>query len=213
LERVPAGGQAVLTFDDGPDQDATPAVLSALAETGSHATFFLLGEQIDCFPGLVAEIVGGGHELALHGYHHRCHERIAAESSRADIVRGLEQLEQVAGIRPRWFRPPYGRPSGASVEMCRKLGLELVYWSAWGIDWERGSPERIARQVCRDLDDGAIVLLHDSARYAERPSAQPTADAIRHIAAIAHERELALVTLSEGLQVGLQSHVEEASKV
>src|SRR6478735_8841044 len=42
VERVPAAGQLVLTLDDGPDPDATPAVLDALACSGERATFFIL---------------------------------------------------------------------------------------------------------------------------------------------------------------------------
>jgi hypothetical protein len=51
--------------------------------------------------------------------------------------------------------------------------------------------------VARDLDDGAIVLLHDSARYAVRPSAAETARAIEAIAARAAALGIELVTLGD----------------
>ena len=44
----------------------------------------------------------------------------------------------------------------------------MVYWSAWGMDWEPLAAERIAELVTRDLTGGAIVLLHDSPRYGAR---------------------------------------------
>ncbi len=78
--------------------------------------------------------------------------------------------------------------SETALATCRGLGLEPVYWSAWGLDWEDVAAERVAAVTCRDLDDGAIVLLHDSARYARRPSARPTADAISLIAKSARHR-------------------------
>ncbi|MFL5896099.1 MAG: polysaccharide deacetylase family protein, partial [Thermoleophilaceae bacterium] len=79
---------------------------------------------------------------------------------------------------------------------CADAGLTPVHWSAWGMDWEPLGPERIADLVVRDLDDGAIVLLHDSARYAPRASAAPTAEAIPMIAAAAAEHGLRLGPIS-----------------
>ena len=70
-----------------------------------------------------------------------------------------------------------------SYEAVRAVGLEPVYWSAWGMDWETISAERILDIVERDLEPGAIVVLHDSARYAHRPDVAPTVEAIPLIAA------------------------------
>jgi hypothetical protein len=44
--------------------------------------------------------------------------------------------------------------------------------------------------VTRDLSDGVVILLHDSARYAHRPSARATAAAIPAIAAAMADRGL-----------------------
>jgi peptidoglycan/xylan/chitin deacetylase (PgdA/CDA1 family) len=63
------------------------------------------------------------------------------------------------------------------------------------MDWEPIPAERIADTAIRDLAPGTIVLLHDSARYASRPSAVPTAEALPAILAAIRERELELVTL------------------
>ncbi len=67
-----------------------------------------------------------------------------------------------------------------------------MLWSAWGLDWESIGPDRIADLVLRDLEPGAIVLLHDSARYAPRESAQATALALWAIAEEAATRGIEL---------------------
>lgn len=197
IERVPAKGQVVLTFDDGPDSSPgeTPAILDALDSAEAKATFFLVGEQISESPDLVAEILRRGHEVGVHGQRHFRHDRVPAEESVADIEAGYAALVNATDATPRFYRPPYGKLSPAGAEACRRLGLEVAYWSTWGLDWEPLSGERIARRVNRDLDDGAIVLLHDSARYAVRPSAVETARAIEAIAARAAVLGLELVTL------------------
>jgi len=197
LERVEVADRVALTFDDGPDPDVTPVLLDALDAAGARATFFVLGEQLMRAPRLAGEIARRGHELALHGFAHDRHESLSDQGARDDLARGLGTVEAASGRRPRWYRPPYGRFSAASYAACRHLELEPVYWSAWGLDWEPLPAERIADLVVRDLEPGAIVVLHDSARYGRRDHVAPTLDALAIIAAEAHERGLALVSLSE----------------
>lgn len=197
IERVTLGKRAVLTFDDGPDSSpqGTLAVLDALDAAGAKATFFLVGEQIAGSPDLAPEILARGHEIGVHGQRHFRHDRVSSAESVADIEAGHAAVAEIAGAEPRFYRPPYGKLSAAGAETCRQLGLEVAYWSTWGLDWEPLPAQRISRRVNRDLDDGSIVLLHDSARYAVRPSALETARAIEQIAGRASELGLDLVTL------------------
>ena len=191
LERVLDG--VALTFDDGPDAAGTPPVLDALDAAGVKATFFLLGEQLMRDHGVAREARDRGHELGLHGFEHVDHDSLRPQAARDDLARALGAFEASLGIRPRFFRAPYGRFSEHSYEACLKLELEPVYWSAWGMDWEPLPADRIADLVSRDLEPGAIVLLHDSVRYAHRPDTRPTAEAIARIA----DSDLTFGTLSE----------------
>lgn len=197
LERVQSGGHAVITFDDGPDPDGTPAVLDALDGVGVHATFFMVGSDAQRHPQLAREIHLRGHEVALHCQEHRRQDRLRESESEDDVIRGFATLEDTIGASCTWYRPPFGRMTGAALGACRELGLTLVYWSAWGMDWEQMPAERIAEITSEELDDGAIALLHDSARYGRRPSALPTALAIPLIAAQAAAKGIELVSLGE----------------
>lgn len=200
IERLPDGDRRIcLTFDDGPDEDATPAILDALEAAGIPATFFVVGEQLMRHHGIARRAALAGHELALHGFKHERHQEMIPPDARDDVARGVGAFEAVTGAKPRFFRPPYGRFAEFSYKACDALGLEPVYWSAWGLDWEDIGPDRIAELVVRDLSGGAIVVLHDSPRYADRPSARPTAEAIAAIAAAAAERDLEWATLSEAM--------------
>jgi peptidoglycan/xylan/chitin deacetylase (PgdA/CDA1 family) len=196
LERVPGAG-AALTFDDGPDPDGTPLVLDALDAAGVRATFFVVGEQLMRHHGVAREVVARGHELALHGFEHVHHDTLPGRMAGDDVARAIGTFEAAVGHRARFFRPPYGRCNEHSHEACARLGLEVVYWSAWGLDWEAITAERVVDLVGRDLADGAIVLLHDSARYAHRPDVRATAGAIAGIAARAAELGVTLGPLGE----------------
>ena len=89
--------------------------------------------------------------------------------------------------------------SDGAARTCASLGMNVVYWSAWGLDWEEVGAARIADVVSDQLDDGGILLLHDSARHARRASAAPTADAVEIIAENARGRGISLISLGEAL--------------
>lgn len=191
VERL-GGEHAALTFDDGPDPDATPAVLDALDAAGVTATFFVVGEQLARHHALARETRARGHQLALHGATHPYHDELSPTAARDEVARGVGAFEAATGERPALFRPPYGRFSEHSFEACAKLGLTPVYWSGWGGDWDPIPAGRIADLAIRDLAPGVVILLHDSARYAVRDSAAATALAVPAIAAAAADRGLAL---------------------
>ena len=188
--------RVALTFDDGPDPEGTPAVLDALDGLGLKATFFMVGEQVKAAPMLAREVAARGHEVALHGATHRPHRELNPRESKDEPSYGLGTIEAATARRPRWFRPPYGVFNEHSYEAVGAVGLEPVYWSAWGMDWETISAERILDIVSRDLEPGAILVLHDSARYGHRRNVNATVAALPLIAHAAEERGLALGPLS-----------------
>jgi peptidoglycan-N-acetylglucosamine deacetylase len=178
---TPEGGVA-LTFDDGPHPDGTPAVLEALARAGAHATFFVVGEQVQRRPALVAEIVAAGHLVALHGYRHRLQLRLRAAEVGADIERGVESVRAAAGIDVTWHRPPYGIYSPAGLKFVRESGLRPLLWSRWGKDWRKfTTPSRIAARSTREIGAGDVILLHDADFYSARDSHRRTVEALKTI--------------------------------
>ena len=195
LERL-GEERVALTFDDGPDPDGTPAILDCLDQLGLKATFFMVGEQVKAAPMLAREVAKRGHEVGLHGGTHTSQRDLEDWKVKDEMAYGLGTLEVSAGRRPTRFRPPYGVFSEAGYEGCGALKLEPVYWSAWGMDWETISAERILDIVVRDLEPGAILVLHDSARYGHRPDVSATVEALPLIAAAAQQRGLVLGPIS-----------------
>lgn len=163
-------GHVALTFDDGPDPRSTPAMLRLLAERRVTATFFLVGTNVARYPGLAAEIAAAGHELAVHGLHHRLLLRYPPGRVRADLAAAHDLVATAAGAAPRWFRPPYGVLSGGAWTAARRLGMRTVLWTAWGRDWTgHATGSSVYRTVCRDLRGGGTVLLHDTASGTAAP--------------------------------------------
>ena len=169
----------VLTFDDGPHEEGTPAVLETLAGRGARATFFLVGEQVERRPHLARAIVEAGHEVGLHGHRHTLLLRRRARELAADFDRASKVIADATGVVPSLYRPPYGIFSAGALALVRRRGLRPLLWSTWGRDWERSAtPARIARRATRRLAAGDVVLLHDSDAYSSADSWRRTAAAL-----------------------------------
>jgi peptidoglycan/xylan/chitin deacetylase (PgdA/CDA1 family) len=152
-----------LTFDDGPDPVSTPRFLDALDELGVRATFFTLGSRVARAPGLAAETVARGHEMAVHGWSHRPQWLPTPGRDVQDLRRSVALVQATSGSRPRWFRPPYGVLTSGLWQAAHTLELRPVLWGAWGRDWIEGrSPDEIYRTVAPRLRGGVTVLLHDT---------------------------------------------------
>jgi polysaccharide deacetylase family protein (PEP-CTERM system associated) len=84
----------------------TRRVLDVFAECDVKGTFFVLGWVAERYPDLVRRIVGGGHELASHGYDHTRVIYMDPARLREDVQRTKSILEDIAGVSVRGYRAP-----------------------------------------------------------------------------------------------------------
>src|ERR1035437_9096154 len=93
-------GQIALTFDDGPNDAATPELLDVLARHGVRATFFAIGNFVRQRPEITRAVVAAGHLLGNHTMRHPSLPFQAAARVRqqlADCNAALEELTRGAG--------------------------------------------------------------------------------------------------------------------
>lgn len=188
---IPPGG-VLLTFDDGPHPEGTPAILDRLAARGIRAVFFVVGEQLSAQPDLGRRLAAEGHEIGVHGWDHRAEPCLLPTVSARGIRRTVEAVTGICGRPPRWYRPPYGVATVAALIAARRNGLSPVWWTRWGRDWSpRASPETIAAGLLgdrRSTRGGQVLLLHDSDRYGTPGSWRRTADALDRVIAVTRAR-------------------------
>jgi peptidoglycan/xylan/chitin deacetylase (PgdA/CDA1 family) len=152
-------------------------VLEALGS--APAVFFLVGEQVERFPALAAEIVSAGHEVALHGHRHHNQMRVTPWALREDLRRAADAIGAATGRTPALYRPPYGIFTPAGLALARGHAWTPLLWSRWGRDWRaHTSGAEIARLATRDVEAGDVVLLHDADWYSSAGSHRRTAAAV-----------------------------------
>jgi peptidoglycan-N-acetylglucosamine deacetylase len=86
--------------------DTTREILAFLAERGVRGTFFVVGEFAEQQSGLVKEIADGGHEVALHSYHHIPLTETDPETFRREIGAARACVEDLAGQAVVGYRAP-----------------------------------------------------------------------------------------------------------
>lgn len=188
-----------LTFDDGPDPRGTPEILDALdALGGVRATFFLLGSMLERAPALGRELVLRGHEVAVHGWYHRPQWYPAPARDLRELRRATEAVTALCGVRPHWYRPPYGVLTAGPALAARRLGLRSVLWTAWGRDWTAEATGASVYATARPgLTGGATLLLHDSDCTSAPDSWRATLAALPLIAAHCRAHSLTLGPLRD----------------
>jgi peptidoglycan/xylan/chitin deacetylase (PgdA/CDA1 family) len=167
FDEIPQGAgharkEVALTFDDGPWPGATDRVLAILRRLHVQATFFMVGRQVDAYPGIARRVAAAGHEIGNHSFDHPegfaalSDERVGAEMSDTNAL--LANL----GVTPTAFRPPGGSYDDAVVTTARSQSMRTVLWDVDPRDWVSGVPPKlIVSSVLHKVRPGSIVLLHD----------------------------------------------------
>jgi peptidoglycan-N-acetylglucosamine deacetylase len=190
-------GVCTFTFDDGPNPEWTPHVLAELARCGVTATFFVIGERVDCAPELARAAVDAGHDVELHCDRHIRHTELTDRELADDAQAGLAAFARAGLPKPTRWRPPWGVCTPATNRVAAEQALELVHWTIDTHDWRGDRSAEMLRAAERGLEDGAIVLMHDGlGPGALRAGVGETVELIAPLSELAQERGLRVLALS-----------------
>ena len=84
---------------------------------------------------------------------------------REEIANAQAILQQITGVRPRWFRAVVGMANPFVAGVLKDEGLTRVAWNARGFDAVVADPHRVLQGIERQLTPGAIVLMHEGAAH------------------------------------------------
>lgn len=160
FKRGRAREEIALTFDDGPDPVYTPRLLDLLRQYGAKATFFVVGVHAERHPDLLRRMAEEGHAIGIHNYVHKTNWLMRPGTVKKQIARTSEIIEQATGVKPVYYRPPWGI---VNLFDYANLGyLQIILWSAMFSDWrKRVGAERLTARMLKKLRPGEVLLLHD----------------------------------------------------
>jgi len=163
------------TFDDGPNERTTPAVLEALARYDVPATFFIVTKRIGGKRGrarraLLERELAEGHTIGSHTISHPNLTTLDEAGVIKEIDGSLRQLTFATGQPVGMFRPPFGAIGAAGLAHLHKRHLTEVLWSLDSKDFLLPNPKKLRARVGRLLAAGGrgVMLFHDTKRSTAR---------------------------------------------
>ena len=151
----------VLTFDDGPNEKITESVLKKLDEEKIKALFFCVGENISKNSQIVKSIMGEGHTIGNHTFHHNKMLKLSRAKLENEIRSFNEIMEEKFSYKTKYFRPPYGKFNLGLSRILKKHELRNVMWSLLTYDFEN-ELNKVKLAVENYLQLDSIIVLHDS---------------------------------------------------
>ncbi|MFG3141863.1 polysaccharide deacetylase family protein [Streptomyces sp. NPDC048211] len=153
-------GYVGLTFDDGPSNDHTPALLNALKQNGLRATMFNEGQFAASAPSQVQAQINAGMWVGNHSYTHPHLTQKSQAEIDSEVSRTQQAIAAAGGGTPKLFRPPYGETNSTLKAVEAKYGLTEVIWDVDSQDWNGASSDAIVQAVGR-LTNGQVILMHE----------------------------------------------------
>ena len=154
-----------LTFDDGPDPQATMFVLNELKKYNARATFFCVGKNVKEHFDIYKQIINAGHKPGNHTYNHLNGWK-TKDKIYLDDIRNASDI-----IDTHFFRPPYGKITKFQLKALqgKNFMLRPVMWDVLSGDFDlKISAENCYLNVINHSQPGSIIVFHDSLKAFSR---------------------------------------------
>lgn len=155
--------EIAISFDDGPNAEFSPKIVSVLAEYNVPATFFMIGKNIQGNEDIIRKIDAAGHTIGNHTFSHSFFIDFKSKTgfmyeldATSDIVYKLIQK------RMKFFRPPFGVTTPHLARASKALNYTIIGWNIRSLDTTSDEEEAIAKRVISQIKPGAIILFHDT---------------------------------------------------
>ncbi len=161
--------EVVLTFDDGPWPENTPAVLKALADNCLKATFFEIGEHATWHPEITKEVIAAGNtrrqpHLVAQGLGEKplCQRYRSRQGRDRNGRQRRAHAAADAPIAP-FFRFPDLQQPPALLSYLGERNIATFSTDLDSFDFKLRRPEQVIQSVMTKLKKRGkgIVLMHD----------------------------------------------------
>ena len=188
-----------LTFDDVPSPHNTEEILAILRDNSIRATFFMVGKNIEKFPGLARAVLTDGHQLANHSFSHKRMIFDSTEFCRNEILKTDKAIRALGFQDEIVFRPPFGKKLVSLPWVLSDLGKLTVTWDAESEDTEYQDPDVLEQNVMSRVRRGSIILFHDGGGRKDA-----TIKAVKSVVRILKAQGFTFLTVNELRRNGLR---------
>ncbi len=194
--------EVALTFDDGPNEPYTLQVLDILDRHNIKATFFMIGKNVEKFPATAGKVAEAGHVIGNHTYSHRGPLLNTPLQAAKEIQRAEDVIKKATSVNSLClFRPPYGATSRWVLRQAERGGYVISLWSVNAGDWRRADPRKITTKVVSEVEEGAIILMHDGRNLAAGHDRTSTVTALPGIIVLLKNKGYNFVTIPQLLEL------------
>ena len=157
--------EVVLTFDDGPWQGNTPAILKALADQCTKALFFNIGKHAGYYPEIVKQVAAAGHTVGTHTWSHKDLSKLTTDEGKLEIEKGIAAVSIALGNKPvaPFFRFPALRHPPELMKYMAERHMAMFSTDFDSFDFKMRKPEQVVKSVMDKLEKHGkgIILMHD----------------------------------------------------
>jgi peptidoglycan/xylan/chitin deacetylase (PgdA/CDA1 family) len=159
--------EVVLTFDDGPWVENTPAVLKALADECTTGIFFEIGKHATYYPEISKQVYAAGHTLGTHTWSHPdlTSKKYTDDQRKEEIEKGISAVKwALGGISPApFFRFPDLRHPPEMVTYLGTRNIAIFSCDLDSFDFKARNAKQVEDVIFKKLDKQGkgIILMHD----------------------------------------------------
>jgi peptidoglycan/xylan/chitin deacetylase (PgdA/CDA1 family) len=163
--------EVVLTFDDGPWPNNTPAVLKALDDECTRAVFFPIGKHATYHPEILRQVLAAGHTVGAHTWSHPNlnGKKMTEQMAKDEVEKGFSAVKWALGTDPSpFFRFPELQHNPSTVAYLGTRNVAIFSCDVDSFDFRRDTtPEKEINTVMTKLDKlgKGIILMHDFQKH------------------------------------------------
>src|SRR6476620_6852501 len=136
--------EVVLTFDDGPWPNNTPAVLKALADECTKGLFFTVGKHATYHPEILKQVAAAGHTVGSHTWSH-AHldsKKLTEPQMKEEIEKGFSAVKMAIGTAPApFFRFPGLGHTQAALGYLAWRNISVFLFDVDSNDFKSSGPD------------------------------------------------------------------------
>lgn len=146
-----------LTFDDGPSEDNTTAILDILKERNIRATFFVVGENVRKHPDVARRIVEEGHTIGVHCNNHDYKKLYkSVDSYLEDFQEACDAVYEVTGVEVKLFRFPGGSVNAYNKAVYKEIIEKMTEKGYIYYDWNASLEDAVKNSTPEGLVQNAV---------------------------------------------------------